>query len=299
MDRTARQRGPERLAIAGLALNVALTGVKLAAGLFGRSSALVADAVESMTDIVGSAVIWGALRYGRLPPDEEHPYGHGKAEALAALAVALLVLLAGVGVGVDAALTLVSGATTPSFFTLPVLVGVIVVKEGMHRAARRAAAAARSSAGMSDAWHHRADAITSLATLAGLSVAVLGGPAWAWADPAAAGLASLAIIYNAWRIAAPPLEELMDTKQEEVAERAARSAMNVEGVEDVEQCVARKSGRAYFIDMHIEVDPAMSVEASHRITGRIKEQAALDTPEIASVLIHVEPAERSDPAAQG
>jgi len=299
MVQEKRTRRPERLAAVGLALNVALAGIKLAAGLLGRSSALVADSVESMTDIVGSAVIWGALRYGGRPPDEEHPYGHGKVEALAALAVALLVLLAGIGVGVDAALELRDPGRPPALFTLPVLIGVVIVKEAMFRAARRAAEGARSSAGLSDAWHHRADALTSLATLIGLAVAVLAGPEYAWADEGAALFAAGAIIFNAWRIAASPLAELMDTREEGIAESAARSALSVEGVEGVEQCVARKSGRAFFVDMHIEVAPEMTVEESHRITGRVKERAVADSPEIAYVLIHVEPAPRAGAAGQG
>lgn len=274
----------------GVVVNAALAVVKLVAGILGHSFALVADAVESLVDIAGSALIWGALRYGNKPADAEHPFGHGKIEALAGLAVAALIIAAGVGIAVEAVRQIVTPHVGPRWFTLVVLVVVVVVKEGMFRAAHRAAREAGGSvAGHADAWHHRSDAITSGFAFVGIALALWGGAAWAVADDWAALAASGVIVFNGVRLARGPYAEMMDRHLPEVAERASSVALGVEGIRGVEWCAARRSGRGYRVVMHAEVDGSMTVEASHRLTGVIKERVRAAMPEVDSVLVHIEP----------
>ncbi|RJP35831.1 MAG: cation transporter [Phycisphaerales bacterium] len=273
----------------GLVVNAALSVAKLLAGLLGHSFALVADAVESLVDIVGSFVIWGGLRYGARAPDEDHPFGHGKAEALAALAVSILVIGAGVAIAVQAVRHVATPHAPPAPFTLIVLLVVVALKEGLYRFARRSAAAAGSSAGYADAWHHRSDAITSAFAFVGIGVALLGGPSWAPADDWAALAASAVILSNGWRLTREPLAELMDRNAADIAARAAEVTGRQPGVLGVERREARKVGRSYRVILHVEVDPAMSVAQSHALTGRIKHAVRSDQRSVSYVLIHVEP----------
>lgn len=293
MDRdepTANRSKPRRIAAIGLVVSAALAGVKLVAGILGHSFALVADAVESFVDVLGSAMVWSAMRYGDRPADAEHPFGHGKAEALAGLAVAILVMAAGVGIAVEAVRQIATPHTGPRPFTLAVLVTVIIIKELLARAAGRAARdAGGSSAGTADAWHHRSDAITSAFAFVGIAVALAGGAAWARADDVAALLASVVILFNGLRIARGPWDELLDRQCSSIAEEAARVALADRDVRGVERCEARRSGRGYRIVMHVEVDGAMSVDSSHCVTGRVKAAIRSHRGEIDTVLIHVEP----------
>ena len=283
------RQAPEQVALLGIVVNASLALVKLLAGLLGHSFALVADAVESLVDIAGSAVIWGALRYGSRPPDDDPPFGHGKVEALAALAVALLVVVAGVGIAVEAVRMIFTPHAAPRPFTLAVLVVVVFVKELMYRKALRAARETSSSAGHADAWHHRADAITSLLAFLGIGIALLGGASWAPADDWAALLASVVIMGNGVVLVRRPIAELTDRQAPAVAERAGAEALGVEGILAIERCEARQSGRGYRVVMHAEVDPLMTVADSHRLTGLVKHRIRERWPEIDAVLIHIEP----------
>jgi cation diffusion facilitator family transporter len=289
-------RTPERAALLGLLINAALAAGKLVAGVVGHSFALVADSVESMVDIAGSAVIWGALRYGGRPPDEEHPFGHGKAESLAALAVACVIIIAGVGIAAEAIRQIMTPQRGPRAFTLVVLIGVVLVKEILFRVSHRAAHEAGSSAGRADAWHHRSDAITSAFAFVGISVSLLGGPGWAQADDWAALAASFVIVFNGVRLVREPYAELMDRNDDVLAARCREIALATDGVEDVERSEARKMGRVYRVVMHVEVDPEMSVRASHALTGKIKARIREEEGRVTSVLIHIEPHNDASPA---
>lgn len=282
---------PERAAALGFVVNAALAGVKLFAGIAGQSFALVADAAESMTDILGSVLIWGALLYGGRPPDAEHPFGHGKAESLAALTVGVLIVVAGLGIGFEAVRGLLSVQESPRWWTLPVIILVIVAKEVMFRTARRSARREDSSAGLADAWHHRSDAISSLATLVGVSVAVIGGTRFAHADDWAALAAAGVIVVNGVLLVRRPYAELLDRAAPEVGAACERAALGVKGIRAIEQVHARRVGRVYRVIMHAEVDPDLSVREAHNLTGRVKEAVREAVPRVGSVLIHVEPFE--------
>jgi cation diffusion facilitator family transporter len=297
---TSGTRRGLRLSIIGMFVNIALATVKLIAGLLGHSYALVADAVESMADIFGSVVVWGGLRIGAIPPDENHPYGHGKAEALAALIVAAMLIAAGLGIAVAAVREIITPHHAPAAFTLWVLVGVVVIKETLFRLGRRVHDESGSTAVLADAWHHRSDAITSLAAGIGISVALIGGPAYAPADDVAALFASFIILFNALRLLRGPLHELLDVEQPELIEQARQIAAGISGVHAVEKTFARKSGAHYWVDMHVQVNPQMNVAEAHEIAHRVKDAIRAEMPRVRDVLIHIEPyqlTEGADPAA--
>lgn len=280
---------PEGAALWGIIANAALAVVKLLGGIFGNSFALVADAVESLADIAGSVVVWGALKYGSTPADDNHPFGHGKAESLAALAVSILIIIAGLGIGIQSVREILDPGEAPLPFTLLILVAVIVVKEALFRIAHRAARRSASAAARADAWHHRSDALTSLAAFIGISIALLGGPAYAVADDWAALAASVVIVINGVLLSREPFAELMDHETPEIASHCERIVRAIDGVRSIERCHARKSGRDYRVVMHAEVDPEMSVAVAHALTGKAKALVRQELPSVASLLIHIEP----------
>lgn len=289
-------RRTKRAAVLGLLANVALAITKLVAGVAGSSYALVADAVESIGDILGSVVIWGGLHMGSRPPDEKHPYGHGRIESLAALAVAVLIGAAGIGIAVQAVRGLFEPQLLPAPFTLIVLIAVVLVKEGMARFAGRAAEWEQSVAGRLDSWHHRSDALSSLAAAIGITTALIGGPDWAVADEWAALFASGIIVFNAWYLSRTPLRELTDAEPTDIVEEAAALAIEVPGVRAVETVHARRHGRDTFIDMHIEVDPELTVRAAHKLAHDAQDAVRAGLPRVQQVLVHVEP---HDPPGPG
>ncbi|TWT46228.1 Ferrous-iron efflux pump FieF [Phycisphaerae bacterium RAS1] len=278
-----------RTSLLGLFINVVLSIVKLVAGLLGHSYALIADAIESLADVFGSLVVWRGVSIAAKPADAEHPYGHGKAEALAALAVAMLIFAAGVGIAVEAVREILTPHHSPAPFTLWVLIAVVLVKETLFRLVRGVAHETDSGAVLVDAWHHRSDAITSAAAAVGITIALVGGPAYAPADDWAALVASTVILYNAVQLSRNPLAELMDAEPAEIITQVRELAAGVPGVLGVEKVFARKSGVGYWIDMHVEVDPQMTVRDSHRIAHEVKDHIRRGLPSVRDVLVHIEP----------
>ena len=279
-----------RVTFLGLAVNAVLAGGKLVAGLLGHSHALVADAVESMADIFSSIVVWRGLVVAAAPPDAEHPYGHGKAEPLAAAMVATMLLFAAVGISIQAVREVLHPKTGPAAFTLLVLLGVVVVKEGLFRYVLNEAKSVESSAVRTDAWHHRSDVITSLAAAIGITVALIGGKGYESADDVAAIVAAGIIAWNGWRLLRPALNELMDAAPDRALVAAIRKAASlIPEVDRVEKCVVRKMGYHYFVDMHIEVDPKMTVQHAHEIAHLVKDKVRSEIPAVRDVLVHVEP----------
>jgi cation diffusion facilitator family transporter len=291
----------QRTALLGLGANIGLALIKLVAGIVGHSYALIADAIESIADIVGSVVIWGGLHIGARPADRNHPYGHGKAEALAALVVAALVGAAGIGIIIKSIEMILTPHQTPHAFTLFVLFAVIIIKLFLGRYTARIAREEDKDAAHVDAGHHFTDLLTSAAVFVGISAALIAkhhykmGDRWAQADDWAAIIAGLIILYNSYRLARFPMRELMDTEPTEVLDSARGIALNIEGVRGIEKTRARTSGSRHYLEMHVEVDPAMPVADAHIITGKIKHAVRTALPTVADVLIHVEPfAPRAD-----
>jgi cation diffusion facilitator family transporter len=290
-----------RNTIIGLVVSLLLAAGKFVAGLLGHSSALVADGVESLADAVGSVVVWQGIRVAGRAPDERHPYGYGRAEAVAAFVVGSLLLVAAAVIIVRAFQDLFTPHEAPAPWTLAVLLVVIVIKELLFRLVLRGAEQFESDAARADAWHHRADAITSAAALTGVTVAIWGprlggGPQLVLADEVAAILASGIILFTGLRLARPALSELLDSTSDELAGRIRETAAGVDGVRLVEKLHARKSGRGYLVDMHLHVNPALDVRSAHALSGKVKATIRARHPEVLHVLIHIEPDERESSA---
>jgi cation diffusion facilitator family transporter len=287
-----RLRRGLKVTFLGLAANSALAGAKLAAGIFGHSHALIADAVESFADVGSSIIVWRGLVVAAAPPDADHPYGHGKAEPIAGLIVAGMLLAAAFQIALQSFREILNPTRPPEKFTLMVLLAVVVVKEFLFRVAHFEGTSTENTAVKTDAWHHRGDAITSLAAMVGISIAIWGGPKYAAADGIAAIAAALFIAWNGLRLGRSAVTELMDTAPgQDFSSRVARTASAIEGVAAVEKCLVRKVGYRYFVDMHIEVDPEMSVRRAHEIAHQVKDVVRADFPAVSDVLVHVEPRE--------
>src|SRR6266571_4158152 len=197
------------------------------------------------------------------------------------LGLAVKLLLAAVGIAVQAVREILQPRQGPAPFTLLVLVGVVILKEALFRFVLREANSVKSTAVSADAWHHRSDVITSLAAVMGISVALIGGTGFEAADD---------IAWNGWRLLRPALDELMDTAPARTLGKQIRAiAAAVPGIDRVEKCVARKMGYHYFVDMHVEVDPAMTVERAHGIGHVVKDRIRAALPDVHDVLVHIEP----------
>jgi cation diffusion facilitator family transporter len=283
-----------RAAQLGLLVNFLLTVVKLVAGIVGHSYALVADAIESSTDIFSSLVVWGGLQVASRPADESHPYGHGKAESLAAAFVAMMLLVAAIGIGFAAVREIITPHHMPRPFTLAVLAGVIVAKELLFRTVFRVGDSLGSTAVKADAWHHRSDALTSVAAFIGISLALWGGPGWESADDWAALVASLVIAANGMRFLKSAVNDLMDRLPDgEVVATVDQAAKSVPGVLATEKVRVRKFGVDYLVDLHVQADANLSLHDAHVISGKVKAAVKSALPTAKEVLVHMEPFEHA------
>ena len=279
-----------KLALLGIGINAVLSVVKLLAGYFGHSYALIADGIESTLDIAGSFIIWGGLKLATKPPDADHPYGHGKAEPVAAIIVAFAVLLAAAGLAFESIREILTPHHAPAPFTLIVLLAVVVIKETLYRVVMWHGKKSGSTAIQTDAGHHRADAITSVAAFIGISIALLGGKGWEQADDWAALFACALIAYNGVQLLKPALLEIMDTAPpKDFEDGVRRAAEGVNGVDNVQRCRVRKMGVEFYVDLHVWVDGEMTVSDGHGIAHAVKDAVRASNPAVADVLVHVEP----------
>jgi cation diffusion facilitator family transporter len=271
--------------------NVVLATAKIFAGAVGHSYVLIADGIESALDIGGSAIIWGGLKFAARPADETHPYGHGKAEPVAAIIVSLGVLVAALVIAARSVHEIFQPHHAPEPFTLIVLVVVVAIKELLFRMVNRLGRNAESTAIQTDAWHHRTDALTSIAAFIGISIALLGGPRWQSADAWAALFACVLIAANGWRLFYPALREVLDTAPRgEIVEKVRATAAQVPGVREIDKCFVRKMGLEFYVDLHIGVNEDMTVRAGHEVAHEVKDAIRRAHPGIADVLVHIEPA---------
>ena len=285
------RRSPESIGALSFISNVSLAGVKGCVGLVGNSYALIADGIESLADCVSSLIVWNGLRVAGRDPDHEHPYGHGKAEAVAALLAGTGLVVSAIIIAFNAVQELLTPHKTPALFTVPALIAIILVKELLYRFTSRGALAHDSGALQAEAWHHRSDSLTSIGVLTGILIAVLAGPRYAFFDDLAALAVTLLILFNAFKIMRPALDELMDRRiEDDNAEQILDLIRAVEGVIDVETLIVRRSGRDYLVDVHLEVDPLITVERGHAIAHAVKDHLlSAESPRIRHVTTHVEP----------
>lgn len=276
----------------GLLVNTLLAIIKLFAGVLGNAYALIADAVESSADIFSSLIVWGGLRIASKQADDEYPFGYGKAEPLAAAVVSLMLIGAAAGIAVEAIREIHLPHHAPAPFTLAVLVGVILVKEVLFRRVSAVGTEVSSTAVKADAWHHRSDAITSTAAFIGISIALIGGPGWESADDWAALVASGVIIVNAVLLIRPAIDDLMDRSPGgNLIDRISAAATATPDVRCIEKLKVRKVGFGYYVDLHVQAEPTMTLREAHNLSGRVKSAIRGAVPEVAGVLIHMEPHE--------
>jgi cation diffusion facilitator family transporter len=284
-----------RSAQLGMITNAVLALVKLLAGVFGNSYALIADAVESSADIFSSLIVWGGLRIARRDPDDDYPFGYGKAENVASATVSLMLIGAAVGISVAAIREIRTPHHAPAPWTLIVLVAVVIAKSLLARRVGTVGTEVGSTAVKADAWHHLSDAITSAAAFIGISIAVWKGPGWEAADDWAALVAALVILYNGVSILRTSLRDLMDRHPgEDITLPVRRVAEGVAGVAAIEKLLVRRSGISFHVEIHVQADPAMSLADSHALGGLVKSTIRKAQPRVRGVLVHMEPFVRTE-----
>ncbi|HTF61211.1 MAG TPA: cation diffusion facilitator family transporter, partial [Edaphobacter sp.] len=286
-----------RSSLLGVIINLALSIVKCLAGGIGHSFALVADGIESFSDVVSSSVVALGLWVAIKPPDENHPYGHGKAEPIAAVIVSLALIGAGVAIAVQSIFEIRTPHRLPAPYTLGVLIGVVAIKVVLSRYVGKIGAEIDSTAVKADAWHHLSDAITSAFAFIGITIALASqNPT---ADDWAALCASPIILFNGLRQLRPPIQELLDTAPPtNLREEVCRVSKTVPGVAGLEKCLIRKMGFKYYVDLHVLVDGRISVTDGHRIAHEVERAIRALQPKIAKVLVHIEPTSEKHPKQQ-
>ena len=279
-----------RTTLLGIFINALLALLKGVAGFLGNSYALIADAIESTSDVASSLIVWLGLKIASKPPDADHPYGHGKAEPLAATIVSLALIGAAITIAIQSTREIITPHHAPAPFTLVVLVAVVATKESLFRFVFKVGVAVGSTAVKTDAWHHRSDAITSAAAFTGISVALIGGPGYESADDWAALFASIIIVFNAYRLLRPAIGEVMDVAPpSEIEAEIRKVASGVQGVVGLEKCYIRKMGFEFYVDLHVAVDGDISVRRGHEVAHCVKAAILVANPRIRNVLVHIEP----------
>ena len=270
--------------------NTCLAIIKGLAGFFGNSYALIADAIESTTDIFSSFLVLFGIKYSNRPADANHPYGHGRVEPLITFLVVGFLITSATIIAYESIANIGTPHELPKPWTLMVLGAIIIWKEYSFRLVMKRGVQTNSSSLKADAWHHRSDAITSVAAFAGISIALFLGKGYESADDWAALFASAFILYNSYLIFRPALGEIMDEHLYEDLEAQIRKiAVSVEGVIATEKCFIRKSGMKFHIDLHAVVDGTMSVKEGHDIAHLLKDTLRENIVELGHVLIHIEP----------
>ena len=274
-----------------IAGNTLLALIKWLAGFFGNSYALIADAIESTTDIFSSFLVLLGLKYANRPADKNHPYGHGKIEPLVTFLVVGFLIISAAIIAHESIQNIQVPHDPPKPFTLYVLAGILIWKEVSFRIVLKRSRETHSSSLKADAWHHRSDAITSIAAFIGISIALYFGKGYEAADDWAALFASGFILYNCYGIFRPALGEIMDEHlYEDVIESIRTVSKKVPGIVETEKCFVRKSGMKYHVELHAKVDAEISVRAGHDIAHLLKDRLREEIPELGHVLIHIEPA---------
>ena len=272
--------------------NIALALIKGFAGFFGNSYALIADAIESTTDIFSSILVLLGFKYAERPADENHPYGHGKIEPIITFLVVAFLVISATVIAYESIENIQTPHKVPKTWTLIVLGLIIVWKEISYRFVIKKSEETNSTSLKADAWHHRSDAITSVMAFIGISIAVVFGKGYETADDWAALLASGFILYNSYLILRPALGEIMDEQRyDDLIEEIRIKSIEVPGVKGTEKCFVRKAGMQFHVDLHAMVDGNISVTKGHDISHLLQDHLKAEIPNLCHVLIHIEPHE--------
>ncbi|SFW54807.1 cation diffusion facilitator family transporter [Sinomicrobium oceani] len=270
--------------------NILLAAVKLVSGFLGNSYALIADGMESTTDIFSSFFVLIGFKYAQRPPDENHPYGHSRIEPLITFLVVAFLVTSATVIAYESIVNIRTPHKIPEAWTLIVLLMIILWKEASYRYVLRKSKKINSSSLRADAWHHRSDAITSVAAFIGISVALIFGKGYETADDWAALFASGFILYNAYLIFRPALSEIMDEHTyDDMVENIREISLTVKGITGTEKCFVRKAGMKYLVELHAMVDGKITVEDGHYLAHKLQDKLQNEIPEISHITIHIEP----------
>lgn len=270
--------------------NTFLALIKGLAGFFGNSYALIADAIESTADIFASFLVLFGIKYSSRPADENHPYGHGRAEPLITFLVVGFLITSATIIGYESIMNIQTPHELPKPWTLYVLGAIILWKEYSFRLVMKRSKETNSSSLKADAWHHRSDALTSVAAFIGISIALFLGKGYESADDWAALFASAFILYNSYLIFRPALGEIMDEHlYDDLVLEIRKISHQVDGIIDTEKCFIRKAGMKYHVDLHARVNGEISVKEGHDLSHKLKDTLREEIPELGHVLIHIEP----------
>lgn len=281
-----------KLSLVGIIGNVFLSAFKFIAGIMGNSSAMVSDAVHSLSDVFATFIAFLGVRFGRREADASHPYGHERIESLAAIVLGLILLVTGVGIGWVGLEKILAGnyesLPVPGMIALVAAIVSIAVKEGMFWYTRHWARIIRSSAFEADAWHHRSDAMSSIGALVGVGGSMLGYPVL---DPIASVVICLFILKQGISIIYDALKKMLDTSCGEQFEKEVRQLVDAENqVERIDMLRTRMFGDKVYIDMEIAIDGSMQLTDAHAIAERVHDDIEHAFPEVKHVMIHVNPA---------
>lgn len=281
------------VSVVSIIVNVVLSAAKLLAGIFGKSSAMVSDAIHSASDVFSTFVVIAGVKMSEKKADKGHPYGHERMECVASIVLAVLLGIVGVGIGVSGMSKILSGnyqtLEIPGLISLIAAVVSIAVKEWMFWYTRAAAKKLNIGALMADAWHHRSDALSSVGSFAGILFARIGFPVM---DSIASVIISLCIIKAAYDIFKDGINKMVDHScDSETQEAILNSALNVQGVIDVDDLKTRLFGSKLYVDMEISADANLSLKASHEIAERVHSVIEEKYPECIHCMVHVNPAE--------
>ena len=290
-----REKEIRHVTVLGAVVNVVLTIGKIVAGVVGRSAAMVADGIHSLSDLLSDVVVIVFTRLSSKGKDKEHSFGHGKFETLATLIISVILVAVGASLmssGVKSIIDVLGGGVLPepSYIALVAAAVSIVSKEWIYRVTVKVGKRVGSTVVIANAWHHRSDALSSIGSLVGIGGAILLGDKWTLLDPLASCVISVAIIVVAVKMALPSLAELLETAlPPEVEEEIVSIASAVEGVRDVHELKTRRNGMSYIIDAHIVVSPDISIVEAHEIATAVEEALCARYGRETQLSIHVEP----------
>jgi cation diffusion facilitator family transporter len=270
--------------------NTSLALIKGIAGYFGNSYALIADAIESTTDIFSSFLVLFGIKYSNRPADKNHPYGHGRAEPLITFLVVGFLIVSAIIIAYKSIKNIGTPHDLPEPFTLFILAAIIIWKELSYQFVLKKSKETHSSSLKADAWHHRSDAITSVTAFIGISIALVFGKGYESADDWAALFSSAFILYNSYLIFRPALGEIMDEHlYDDLLSEIRRVSSTVDGIIETEKCFIRKAGMKYHVDLHAVVNADITVKAGHDLAHLLKDTLRDEIPSLGHILIHIEP----------
>ena len=289
---TSREAYVRKVTWMGLLINFALAGFKFAAGYFGRSQALIADAIHSLTDTATDFAVIAGSHFWSRPPDESHPYGHRRMETLVTVFIGVMLIAAGLGIGWDAVSNLrAKDSSSPGSIALFAAMISIVTKEILYRWTAASGRRIKSPALAANAWHHRTDAISSLPVVIAVGSALIF-PSWSFLDQVGAVVVSIFILHAAMKIIWPGISELIDAgAPQDIRKKILKIAVDHHGVQQVHKVRTRYISTSILVDLHIVVDGSISVREGHAIADEVEFQIIDDIPNVLDVIIHVDPPE--------